>query len=80
MTQPLERHRKPRLRLVRSAQGGVQSRANGGSRGNPPVREDKIALARRRMAEGYYDRPDVLERIAEGILRQIRPAAPPRVY
>ncbi len=65
MTRRLEKPVRPRLKLVRS--GAAKS---AGRRATGP-REEKIASARRRMAEGFYDRPDVLERIAEGILRQL---------
>jgi len=75
MTRATARNQRPKLRLV-----PPPSRSNGGSGDDMQVREEKVALARRRMAEGYYDRADVLERVAEGILRQLRPAAPSRAY
>jgi flagellar biosynthesis anti-sigma factor FlgM len=34
----------------------------------PDVRQDKVELARQRLASGYYDRAEVQERIAESLL------------
>ncbi|MCX6639284.1 MAG: hypothetical protein NTW14_02215 [bacterium] len=36
----------------------------------PEVRTDKVELARQRMQEGYYDRPEVLQAAAEKIAKQ----------
>lgn len=84
MTRAAARRKTPELRLIRSpgTPAPLDGRSEGVSRGRSEgvsrVREEKVALARRRMAEGYYDRIDVLERVAEGILKQLRPAAPNR--
>jgi len=38
---------------------------------NPALRCDKIRTARRRLAEGRYDRDELLDRILEAILDDI---------
>ncbi len=35
------------------------------------VRWNRVMAARARIAVGYYDRPDVLERLAEAVLEEI---------
>lgn len=36
-----------------------------------PVRWDRVRNARSRIAAGWYDRPEVLERLAEAVLTEI---------
>lgn len=83
MRRPQHTSGRPQLRLVPCHQGPTggrrrPERTNGRSRHAAPARDDKIVLARRRMEQGYYDRADVLERIAEGVLRYLRPASEPK--
>ena len=85
MRRSLERERRPHLKLVPGPRAANEQtrpagRTNGRGDHSPGVREEKIALARRRVEQGYYDRADVLERVAEGILRYLRPAAATRTY
>ena len=37
----------------------------------PDVRLEKIGAAKRRIAEGFYERPEVVEKIAERILEEM---------
>lgn len=37
----------------------------------PNLREEKLAQVRARLEEGYYESPQVRERISEGVLRAI---------
>jgi len=73
---------RPQLRLVPLPRDrAAQTRRIDRSNGRPVAassREEKIALARRRVEQGFYDRSDVLERIAEGVLRHLRPTPEPK--
>lgn len=42
----------------------------------PDVRPDRVELARRRLAEGYYDRPEVRQAVAAAILADPELPAP----
>jgi hypothetical protein len=37
-----------------------------------PIRWGKIMTARARIAAGYYDRPDILERLADAVLEELQ--------
>jgi len=37
-----------------------------------PAEEERLDTVRRRLAEGYYRRPEILDRIAEAIHRALR--------
>ena len=45
--------------------------AAGGDASDPRLAE-RLTLVRQRLAEGYYDRPDVLDRIADAVRRALR--------
>ena len=36
-----------------------------------PLRWHRVMTARARIAAGYYDRPDVLERLADAVLEEL---------
>lgn len=58
----------PVLRLVTAA--GV-SRNGRTAPSSPTVRMDKIRTARARISAGYYDRPDVRERVLSALLDEL---------
>jgi hypothetical protein len=66
-------NRRPNLRLVPPLSPGRAGARGTRTRDESEIREAKVALARRRVADGYYERDDVLETIADGILRFLRP-------
>jgi len=41
--------------------------------GSEPIRWNKVRIARARAAAGFYDRPDVRERVVEALLRELDP-------
>jgi hypothetical protein len=47
------------------------SPATGDDSPDPRVAE-RLTLARQRLAEGYYDRPDILDRIADAVRRALQ--------
>jgi len=64
---PASRPARPVLRLIT---GGAarRTRATTASR---PVRWEKIRAARARISAGYYDRPDVRERVLAAVLGEL---------
>ena len=58
----------PVLRLVTS--DGV-SRNGRVAPSSPTVRGDKVRTARARISAGYYDRPDVRERVLAAVLEEL---------
>lgn len=53
---------------LRVIPGGAPDAASGGQ----GVRWELVRNARARAAVGYYDRPDVQERVLEAVLRELK--------
>lgn len=60
LTKIVRRKATPQLRVV---EGGIER--------DPSVRWDRVRNARARITAGYYDRPEVLERVLTAVLDEI---------
>jgi hypothetical protein len=48
--------------------------AHSGGAATPDVQENRFAAIQHRLAEGYYQRPEVLEKLAEALSPELLPA------
>jgi len=65
---PASRRARPVLKLVT---GGRQVKPGQAAPRKGPVRWEKVRTARARISAGFYDRPDVRERVLAAVLRSL---------